>query len=231
MGGLSPPSLYLSIMKTIIRKLLREELTLLSNFDKLMNSFKEDFPEDLRSVVDSISDYVKEYVRENGFNIKFLNSCVSGTGFKGVRTKNFIIICSPAQIENIGDFLYTIFHEIRHEEQMGKLKIDNPLTGQLEDFEKLFEDYWKLELDADEFAKEKIANIVLMFNIPIGTAKQNFKLSSYVENYPSASKTVKNFMRTIVSDIQKMKKSGMEYTDIADHPVVKNHLEKLENFF
>jgi hypothetical protein len=38
-------------------------------------------------------------------------------------------------------------------------------------------------------------------------------------------------MRTIVSDIQKMKKSGMEYTDIADHPVVKNHLEKLENFF
>ena len=231
MGGLSPPSLYLSIMKTIIRKLLREELTLLSNFDKLMNSFKEDFPEDLRSVVDSISDYVKEYVRENGFNIKFLNSCVSGTGFKGVRTKNFIIICSPMQIENIGDFLYTIFHEIRHEEQMGKLKIDNPLTGQLEDFEKLFEDYWKLELDADEFAKEKIANIVLMFNIPIGTAKQNFKLSSYVENYPSASKTVKNFMRTIVSDIQKMKKSGMEYTDIADHPVVKNHLEKLENFF
>jgi len=231
MGGSSPPSLYLSIMKTIIRKLLREELTLLSNFDKLMNSFKEDFPEDLRSVVDSISDYVKEYVRENGFNIKFLNSCVSGTGFKGVRTKNFIIICSPMQIENIGDFLYTIFHEIRHEEQMGKLKIDNPLTGQLEDFEKLFEDYWKLELDADEFAKEKIANIVLMFDIPIGTAKQNFKLSSYVENYPSASKTVKNFMRTIVSDIQKMKKSGMEYTDIADHPVVKNHLEKLENFF
>jgi hypothetical protein len=123
-------------MKTNLRKIIREELTVLSNFDKLINSFRSDFPQDLQNKVDSISLYVKNYVRENGFNIKFLNSC--RTGFKGVRTNNFIIICSPMQIENIGDFLYTIFHEIRHEEQMGKLKIDNPLTGQLEDFEKLF---------------------------------------------------------------------------------------------
>ncbi len=135
------------------------------------------------------------------------------------------------QIENIGDFLYTIFHEIRHEEQIGKLKIDNPLTGQLEDFEKLFEDYWKLELDADEFAKKKISELVLKFGIPIGTAKQNFRLSPYVENYPSTSKMVKNYMKTIVDDIKNMRKSGMEYNDIADHPVVKNHLEKLEEFF
>ncbi len=218
-------------MKTDIRKLLREELTLLSNFDKLMNSFKTDFPQELQNKVDSISSYVKDYVRQNGFNIKFLNFCSSKTGYKGVRTANFIIICSPTQIENIGDFLYTIFHEIRHEEQMGKLKIDNPLSGQLENFEKLFEDYWKLELDADEFAKKKISEMVLKFNIPIGTAKQNFRLSNYVENYPSASKMVKNFMKTIVSDIQNMRKSGMEYNDIADHPVVKNHLEKLEEFF
>ncbi len=194
-----------------------------------MNSFKSDFPQELHNKVDSISSYVKEYVRENGFNIKFLNSC--RTGFKGVRTNQFIIICSPAQIENIGDFLYTIFHEIRHEEQMGKLKIDNPLTGQLEDFEKFFEDYWQLELDADEFAKKKISELVLKFNIPIGTAKQNFRLSPYVEKYPSTSKMVKNYMKTIVDDIQKMRKSGMEYNDIADHPVVKNHLEKLEDFF
>jgi hypothetical protein len=114
---------------------------------------------------------------------------------------------------------------------MGKLKIDNPLNGQLENFEKLFEDYWRLELDADEFAKKKISELVLKFNIPIGIAKQNFRLSDYVENYPSASKMVKNFMKTIVSDIQNMRKSGMEYNDIADHPVVKNHLEKLEEFF
>jgi hypothetical protein len=216
-------------MKTNLRKIIREELTVLSNFDKLINSFRSDFPQDLQNKVDSISLYVKNYVRENGFNIKFLNSC--RTGFKGVRTNNFIIICSPMQIENIGDFLYTIFHEIRHEEQIGKLKIDNPLTGQLEDFEKLFEDYWKLELDADEFAKKKISELVLKFGIPIGTAKQNFRLSPYVENYPSTSKMVKNYMKTIVDDIKNMRKSGMEYNDIADHPVVKNHLEKLEEFF
>jgi hypothetical protein len=216
-------------MKTNLRKIIREELTVLSNFDKLINSFRSDFPQDLQNKVDGISLYVKNYVRENGFNIKFLNSC--RTGFKGVRTNNFIIICSPMQIENIGDFLYTIFHEIRHEEQMGKLKIDNPLTGQLEDFEKLFEDYWKLELDADEFAKKKISELVLKFGIPIGTAKQNFRLSPYVENYPSTSKMVKNYMKTIVDDIKNMRKSGMEYNDIADHPVVKNHLEKLEDFF
>ena len=216
-------------MKRNLRKIIREELTVLSNFDKLINSFRSDFPQDLQNKVDSISLYVKNYVKDNGFNIKFLNSC--RTGFKGVRTNNFIIICSPMQIENIGDFLYTIFHEIRHEEQMGKLKIDNPLTGQLEDFEKLFEDYWKLELDADEFAKKKISELVLKFGIPIGTAKQNFRLSPYVENYPTTSKIVKNYMKTIVDDIKNMRKSGMEYNDIADHPVVKNHLEKLEDFF
>jgi hypothetical protein len=216
-------------MKTNLRKIIREELTVLSNFDKLMNSFRKDFPQELQSKVDSISSYVKEYVRENGFNIKFLNSC--RTGFKGVRTNQFIIICSPMQIEKIGDFLYTIFHEIRHEEQISKLKINNPLIGQLEDFEKLFEDYWKLELDADEFAKKKISELVLKFGIPIGTAKQNFSLSPYVENYPSTSKMVKNYMKTIVDDIKNMRKSGMEYNDIADHPVVKNHLEKLEDFF
>jgi hypothetical protein len=35
----------------------------------------------------------------------------------------------------------------------------------------------------------------------------------------------------VVTDIKNMKKSGMEYNDIADHPIVKNHLEKLEELF
>jgi hypothetical protein len=216
-------------MKTNLRKIIREELAVLSNFDKLMNSFKSKFPQELHNKVDSISSYVKDYVRQNGFNIKFLNSC--RTGFKGVRTNQFIIICSPMQMENIGDFLYTIFHEIRHEEQMSKLKISNPLTGQLEDFEKLFEEYWKLELDADEFAKRKISELILNLNIPVDITKKNFRLSPYVENYPSASKMVENHLRMVVTDIKNMKKSGMEYNDIADHPIVKNHLEKLEEFF
>jgi hypothetical protein len=216
-------------MKTNLRKIIREELTVLSNFDKLMNSFKSNFPQELHNKVDSISSYVKDYVRQNGFNIKFLNSC--RTGFKGVRTNQFIIICSPMQMENIGDFLYTIFHEIRHEEQMSKFKISNPLTGQLEDFEKLFKEYWKLELDADEFAKRKISELILNLNIPVDITKKNFRLSPYVENYPSASKMIENHLRMVVTDIKNMKKSGMEYSDIADHPIVKNHLEKLEEFF
>jgi DNA-directed RNA polymerase sigma subunit (sigma70/sigma32) len=135
------------------------------------------------------------------------------------------------QMENIGDFLYTIFHEIRHEEQMSKFKISNPLTGQLEDFEKLFKEYWKLELDADEFAKRKISELILNLNIPVDITKKNFRLSPYVENYPSASKMIENHLRMVVTDIKNMKKSGMEYSDIADHPIVKNHLEKLEEFF
>ncbi len=216
-------------MKTNIIKLIREELTVLSNFDKLMNSFKSKFPQEHQDKIENISSYVKNYVRKNGFNIKFLNNC--RTGFKGVRTKKFIIICSPSEMENIGDFLYTIFHEIRHEEQMSKLKIDNPLIGELEDFEKIFEEYWKLELDADEFAKKKISELILNLNIPIDIAKINFRLSDYVENYPSASKMVENQLRMIVDYIRNMKKMGMEYTDIADHPIVKNHLEKLEDFF
>jgi hypothetical protein len=216
-------------MKTNIIKLIREELTVLSNFDKLMSSFKVHFPQEHRDKIENISSYVKNYVRQNGFNIKFLNNC--GTGFKGVRTNQFIIICSPSQMENIGDFLYTIFHEIRHEEQMSKLKIDNPLTGQLEDFEKLFKEYWKLELDADEFAKKKISELILNLDIPMDVAKKNFRLSPYVENYPSASKMVEHYLRTVITDIKNMKKSGMEYNDIVDHPIVKNHLEKLEELF
>jgi hypothetical protein len=216
-------------MKNDLRKIIKEELTILSNFDKLMNSFKEHFPKEHREKVDSISSFIKDYVRENDFNIKFLNNCSSG--FKGVRTNKFIIICSPSQMENIGDFIYTIFHEIRHEEQMSKLKIDNPLTGQLENFEKLFEEYWKLELDADEFAKKKISELILNLKIPIDVAKKNFRLSSYVENYPNASKMVENYLRAIVSQIKNMKKLGMEYNDIIDHPIVKSHLEKLEEFF
>jgi hypothetical protein len=42
---------------------------------------------------------------------------------------------------------------------------------------------------------------------------------------------VENQLRMIVNYIKNMKKSGMEYNDIIDHPIVKNHLEKLEELF
>lgn len=218
-------------MKSRIGKIINEELLQLSNFDKLMNNFQNNFPDEFKQKVDSISDYIKNYVKDHRFTLKFLNSC--DTGFKGVRTDKFIIICSPSQMEKLGDFLYTIFHEIRHEEQMNEneLNLENPLKGNLEDFEKLFQDYWKLELDADSFAKRKISELILNLNIPLDVAKSNLSLSTYVENYPSASKMIENHLRVVVNQIKNMKKLGMEYNDIADHPFIKTHLEKLEDFF
>ena len=199
-----------------------------SNFDKLIDKFKENFPEELKDKVDVINDFVKNYIKDNNFTIKFLNSCT--TGFAGVRTKDQIIICSPMNMGTIGDFIYTIFHEIRHEEQMTNLKLENPLTGDLEDFEELSRKYWDLELDADRFAKEMIAKLVIKLNIPIDVAKTQFTLSPYIQSYPSLGKMIKHHLQGIIDSIKAIKKSGGEYNDIQDHPMVKNHIDKLEDF-
>ena len=37
-------------------------------------------------------------------------------------------------------------------------------------------------------------------------------------------------LKMIIDSIKQIKKSGGEYTDIQDHPMVKRHLDKLENF-
>jgi uncharacterized protein Yka (UPF0111/DUF47 family) len=201
----------------------------MSNFSKLLNQFKQQFPNELKSKVDSIGEFVVDYIKNHNFTVKFLNSCYAG--FSGVRTKDQIIICSPNIMATLGDFLYTIFHEIRHEEQIRDLKMDNPLTDyDLEDFEKLSEKYWEMELDADRFAKEIIAKLVIKLNIPLDIAKNNFKLSGYIENYPSMSKMVISQLEQIVMSIIQIKKSGGEFTDIQDHPMVKRHIDKLENF-
>jgi len=198
-----------------------------SNFDRLVNHFKNYFPDEQKNKVSEIKDFVKDYIQENNFTIKFLNAC---PGYSGVRTRDQIIICAPMNMLTIGDFLYTIFHEIRHEEQMTKFKLENPLSGDLEDFETLYKKYWNLELDADRFAKEMIAKLVIKLNIPIEFAKQQFTLSQYIENYPLMSKMVEMSLKNIITQIKQMKKSGEEYTDIADHPMVKKYIDKLESF-
>ena len=201
----------------------------MSNFSRLLDKFKNSFPEDLQSKVDVIENFVVNYIQENDLNIKFLNSC--NAGFKGVRTRDQIIICSPFGMETIGDFLYTIFHEIRHEQQIRDLKMLNPLTDfDLEDFEALYEQYWNMELDADKFAKEMVAKLVIKLGIPIDIAKKLFSLSSYVQQYPTMSNMVRGGIQQIINDIKRIKKSGGEYTDIQDHPVVKRHIDKLEDF-
>jgi hypothetical protein len=45
-----------------------------------------------------------------------------------------------------------------------------------------------------------------------------------------ASNMVKFQLKKLVADIIRMKKEGLEYTDIQDHPIVKMHLDKLEDF-
>ena len=201
----------------------------MSNFSRLLDKFKNSFPEDLQSKVDVIENFVVNYIQENDLNVKFLNSCTAG--FKGVRTRDQIIICSPISMETIGDFLYTIFHEIRHEQQIRDLKMLNPLTDfDLEDFEALYEQYWNMELDADKFAKEMVAKLVIKLEIPIDIAKKLFSLSLYVQQYPTMSNMVRGSIQQIINDIKRIKKSGGEYTDIQDHPVVQRHIDKLEDF-
>jgi hypothetical protein len=219
-------------MKSLIKKIIYEEVEKLqkqSNLDKLLNKFKENFPEELKPKFEIIKNYVENYIREHGFNVKFLNSC--STGFAGVRTKNQIIICSPTNMSTFGDFLYTIFHEIRHEEQMGKMKKLNPLSDfDLNDFEELYKNYWDLEMDADKFGKEMVAKLIIKLNIPVMIAKELFSLSPYIQMYPFLSKQIENSVRQLVNQIKIMKQSGEEYTDIQDHPIVKRHLDNLEDF-
>ena len=214
-----------------MRNLIKEndEVKTKSNLNRLMDQFQTQFPSEFKSKVPVIGNFVSDYIRTNNINIKFLNSCFAG--FSGVRTRDQVIICAPSQMSTIGDFLYTVFHEIRHEHQIRDMKMPNPLTEfDLEDFEALADQYWKMELDADEFAKNMVAKIVIKLGIPIEVAKRLFSLSPYIENYPSASRMVRGYLFQIVNGIKEIKKSGAKYEDIQDHPMVKRHIDKLENF-
>ena len=61
-------------------------------------------------------------------------------------------------------------------------------------------------------------------------AQSNFKLSQHIENYQFASNMVKAYLKGLVGDIIRMKKGGIEFNDIQDHPIVQKHLDKLEEF-
>ena len=217
-------------MIDLIKHLLKEqeEVVRTSNFDRILDKFREGFPNEYKNEIDTISDDVKSFIRENNYTIKFLNSC--SAGFSGVRTDKAIIICSPLHMASVGDFLYTIFHEIRHEQQISIFKMGNPTIDSLDDFEELSEKYWEMELDADSFAKRKIAEIVMKSKMPVEIAKVLFRLSHYVEDYPSLSKMVKFQITKIANQLKHMRDSGQEIKDISDHPFVKQHLDKLEEF-
>jgi hypothetical protein len=212
-------------VRDLIRKILTEEQKQ-SNLDRVIDSLGRGIDSEL---LDRIKHYIKSYIQDRGYTVKFLNSC--STGFSGVRTKKQVIICSPMTMSSIGDFIYTIFHELRHEDQMTTLQMENPLTDMdLEDYEELSEQYWNMEMDADTSAKEEVAKMILDLGIPIEEAKQNFRLAQHIENYQYSSNMVKAYIQRLVMDIIRMKKDGLEFNDIQDHPLVKRHLDKLEEF-
>jgi hypothetical protein len=217
-------------MYNLIKRILREESEeKQSHFDRLLSEFKDKFPDEYKNKIDLVGNHVKNFIKEKGYQIKFLNSCHAG--FSGVRTKNQIIICSPINMHTIGDFLYTIYHEIRHEQQISEIKMGNPLMDfDLEDFENLNNQYWEMEMDADKFAKEMIAKMIIKLEIPLDLAKKQFKLSKYIEEYPSSSKMIENQLRYIVHQIKQLRASGEEITDIQDLPMVKRFIKDLESF-
>lgn len=200
-----------------------------SNFQKILDRFGENFSQENRVKLKLIKGFVENYVNKSGYNIKFLNSCPS---YAGVRTRDQIIICSPSHMSTLGDFLYTLFHEIRHEQQVSQIKMDNPLSDfDLDDFEKVYEQYWEMELDADQFAKNMLKKIIKSSELPVNEILKNFKLSQYIENYPQSSKMIRAALENIISSIKLMKSQGLEYSDIQDHPMVEPYIKKLENFF
>ena len=212
------------MLKKIIKNLLNEEVQK-SNFNTILNHFKNKIPSEYHDKVDSVFDQIKNYIVKEDFKIKILNACY--TGFSGVRTKNFIIICSPTSFKTLAEFIYVLFHEMRHEIQMGRLKKINPMSGDIEDFEELYEMYWELEMDSHDFGLEWVKK----FGDELGLPEEYYQLHSHILDYPSTSWMVKKQMNQLHGIIKKMKSDGYDYSDISDLPIVKNHLNNLEDLF
>ena len=212
-------------LKESIRRVLREDTEIKSNYQKVIDKFKKILPKEYSEKVDEVFGYIKDFINKEGFNLKVLNNCQ--VPFKGTRTKDFIIICSPELYNSLPDLIYIIFHEIRHEIQMGTLGQINPLSGDLEDFDELYKMYWEMEMDAHKYAIEWVNKIGNMINLP----KEYYKLSPMVTSYPSMGHMVRDQIVNINKIIKELKQKGYDYSDISDLPFVKKHLDKLEDLF
>jgi hypothetical protein len=130
-------------------------------------------------------------------------------------------------LPNFATFVYLLFHELRHEQQMSEFDLKDTYMGDVEDFEEFFKIYWEMELDADRYGKEwvkKIGGVLKLPNIV-------YYLDPMIENYPSMSNMVKQFTLHLHREIQILKSRGMEYSDISDLDIVKKHLQTLEDMF
>lgn len=211
--------------ETTIHDIISNQERTSSNYDKVINNFKKIIPEEYHKNLIFMFDKIKDYIQDRGFVVKVLNSC--STGFKGVRTRDAVIICSPDTINNLAVFVYILFHELKHEIQMSEFGLESSYMGDIEDFEKFYDIYWEMEMDADRYAKNWVKKIGDVLKLP----EEYYKLDVMIENYPMMSNSVKSMMVQLHNQVQKLKKEGMTYEDISDLDVVKRHLDKLEDMF
>lgn len=200
-----------------------------SNLDTIIDKLSQDLKDEgMEYEIEFIKKYIKDYITKAGYNVKYLESC--STGYAGVRTRNEVIICSPQFWATLGDFIYVIFHELRHEQQISNLKMPDALYDMdMEDFESLYRQYWEMELDADQFGKNKVSFILGKLDLPSSLNKKVFGLSPYIQSYPSMSKMTETSIKNIIEYIKDVRKRGESYEGIQDHPIVKKYLDRLQN--
>ena len=210
---------------TILEDIVSNGPKTTSNYDRVINKFRKDIPEDKMSQYNLICDKIKDFIQDRGYTIKILNSC--NTGFKGVRTSKSIILCSPESLPNFSTFIYILFHELRHEQQMSEFGLSDSYMGDIEDFEEFYRIYWDMELDADSYGKDWVRKIGDVLQLPSDV----YYLDRMVETYPTMSNMVRQMMTQLHRQVQVLKSQGMTYTDISDLDIVKQHLHKLEDMF
>ena len=210
---------------TILEDIVPNGLKTTSNYERVIDKFRRDIPEDKLKAFNLIASKIKDYAQDRGYTIKVLNAC--NTGFRGVRTSNAIIICSPDTFPNFASFVYVLFHELKHEQQMSEFDLKDSYMGDIEDFEEFYKIYWDMEMDADRYGKDWLKKIGDVLKL----SDKEYFLDKMVENYPTMSGMIKQMMTQLHNHVQILKKQGMTYTDISDLDIVKKHLDKLEDMF
>lgn len=211
--------------ESYLRKKLRENTETKSNYQQIIDNFKSLLPDEYHNKVDEVFDHIKNYIESEGFTIKVLNGC--SVPFRGVRTNNFIIICSPQSLKSLADLVYILFHEIRHEIQVSRMNKPDSLINDYDDIEELFEIYWEMELDAHDYGLEWVNKIDKIIGLP----KDLYQLSKNIIDYPTAGRTIKFQIEQLHKIVKDLKKKGHEVNDILDLPIVKNYVDRLESLF
>ena len=210
---------------TILEDIVLNGLKTPSNYDRVIDGFKSRIPQEYHHKLDVMFERVKDFIQDRGFNLKVINGCQ--TGYRGVRTRDSIILCSPDTIPNLAGFVYVLFHELKHEQQMSDFDLSDSYMGDIEDFEEFYKIYWDMEMDADNYGKDWVKKIGSVLGLP----DEYYKLDQMITNYPMMSSMVRIMMTQLHTQVQKLKKQGMTYTDISDLDIVKQHLHRLEDMF